>query len=82
VGGVRGDGLAVEDRMKSAPIAATRGGCGGRTPRSGGAAELFPGSRGILLAPAIVGPEDARELLLADRTIEAALDADRRDIQL
>jgi DNA-binding transcriptional regulator LsrR (DeoR family) len=42
-------------------------------------AELFPGSRAHYLhAPAIVGSDDARRILLADRTVKAALDAARR----
>jgi DNA-binding transcriptional regulator LsrR (DeoR family) len=43
------------------------------------AAELFPGSRAHYLhAPAIVGSDDARRVLLADRTVKTALDAARR----
>lgn len=43
------------------------------------AAELFPGSRvSYLHAPAIVGSDDARRVLLADRTVKAALEAARR----
>lgn len=42
-------------------------------------AELFPGSRvHYLHAPAIVGGDDARRVLLADRTVKRALDAARR----
>jgi DNA-binding transcriptional regulator LsrR (DeoR family) len=41
-------------------------------------AELFPGSQVYYLhAPAIVGSVEARDVLLADRTIQAALDAGR-----
>lgn len=48
------------------------------------AAELFPGSRvHYLHAPAIVGSDDARDVFLADRTIEAALaEARRSDLAL
>ncbi len=42
------------------------------------AAQLFPGSRvQYLHAPAIVGTGDARNVLLADRTVETALEAAR-----
>ena len=42
-------------------------------------AELFPGSRvHYVLAPAIVGADDARRVLLADRTVKRALEAARR----
>lgn len=42
-------------------------------------AELYPDSQvSYLHAPAIVGSDDARDVLLADRTIRAALDAGRQ----